>query len=87
MRFCAAKPGTDFAYYQGNVGRKVFRMNGLYQCCRYRGFAEIERACLKMRDLDILKLPRIQFLKICGLELECIVACMIQRLFLWFNAG
>ena len=35
----AASDGTDFAYYQGNVGRKVFRMNGLYQCCRYRGFA------------------------------------------------
>ena len=30
---------SDFAYYQGNVGRKAFRMNGLYQCCRYRGFA------------------------------------------------
>lgn len=31
--------GSDFAYYQGNIGRKVFRKNAIYQCCRYRGFA------------------------------------------------
>lgn len=34
-----ASDGSDFAYYQGNVGRKVFHKNGMYQCCRYRGFA------------------------------------------------
>ena len=34
-----ASDGSDFAYYQGNVGRKVFHRNGVYQCCRYRGFA------------------------------------------------
>lgn len=34
-----ASDGSDFAYYQGNVGRKAFRRNGVYQCCRYRGFA------------------------------------------------
>ena len=34
-----ASDGTDFAYYQGNVGRKAFRKNAIYQCCRYRGFA------------------------------------------------
>ena len=31
--------GEDFAYYQGNYGKKIFRTNeGYYQCCRYRGF-------------------------------------------------
>ncbi|MBQ3097792.1 MAG: glycoside hydrolase family 127 protein [Kiritimatiellae bacterium] len=30
---------SDFAYYQGNVGKKAFRKNAIYQCCRYRGFA------------------------------------------------
>ncbi|MBQ8596950.1 MAG: glycoside hydrolase family 127 protein [Lachnospiraceae bacterium] len=31
--------GTDFAYYQGNVGQKVYTTReGLYQCCRYRGY-------------------------------------------------
>lgn len=31
--------GTDFAYYQGNYGKKIFRKaEGLYQCCRYRGY-------------------------------------------------
>lgn len=34
-----ASDGSDFAYYQGNVGRKAFRKNAVYQCCRYRGFA------------------------------------------------
>ena len=34
-----ATDGSDFAYYQGNVGRKAFRKNAIYQCCRYRGFA------------------------------------------------
>ena len=31
--------GRDFAYYQGNYGKKIFRKaEGLYQCCRYRGY-------------------------------------------------
>jgi len=31
--------GTDFGYYQGNFGVKVFcTRDGLYQCCRYRGY-------------------------------------------------
>ncbi len=31
--------GSDFAYYQGNFGKKIFRKaEGLYQCCRYRGY-------------------------------------------------
>lgn len=31
--------GRDFAYYQGNFGKKIFRKaEGLYQCCRYRGY-------------------------------------------------
>lgn len=31
--------GKDFAYYQGNYGKKIFRKaEGLYQCCRYRGY-------------------------------------------------
>ena len=31
--------GEDFAYYQGNFGKKEYRTNeGMYQCCRYRGF-------------------------------------------------
>ena len=34
-----ASDGSDFAYYQGNAGRKAFRKNAVYQCCRYRGFA------------------------------------------------
>ena len=34
-----ADDGSDFAYYQGNIGRKAFRKNAIYQCCRYRGFA------------------------------------------------
>lgn len=34
--------GRDFAYYQGNYGRKIFKTDeGLYQCCRYRGFTII----------------------------------------------
>ncbi|MBR3967912.1 MAG: glycoside hydrolase family 127 protein [Clostridia bacterium] len=33
------KSGSDFAYYQGNFGRKIYRTaGGMYQCCRYRGF-------------------------------------------------
>jgi len=33
------KSGADFAYYQGNYGRKIYRTDdGAYQCCRYRGF-------------------------------------------------
>ena len=33
------KNGEDFAYYQGNFGKKVYRTDdGAYQCCRYRGF-------------------------------------------------
>lgn len=33
------KSGADLAYYQGNFGHKIFRKEeGLYQCCRYRGF-------------------------------------------------
>lgn len=33
------KSGEDFAYYQGNYGKKIFRKaDGLYQCCRYRGY-------------------------------------------------
>ena len=33
------KSGEDFAYYQGNYGRKIFRKpDGIYQCCRYRGY-------------------------------------------------
>lgn len=33
------KNGEDFAYYQGNYGRKIYRTDdGAYQCCRYRGF-------------------------------------------------
>ena len=33
------RSGSDFAYYQGNYGRKIFRTaGGFYQCCRYRGF-------------------------------------------------
>ena len=33
------KSGEDFAYYQGNYGKKIFRKpNGIYQCCRYRGY-------------------------------------------------
>lgn len=32
--------GRDFAYYQGNLGIKIFRKaGGLYQCCRYRGYS------------------------------------------------
>ncbi len=31
--------GTDFGYYQGNYGTKVFKTaGGYYQCCRYRGY-------------------------------------------------
>lgn len=31
--------GEDFAYYQGNYGKKIYRTGeGMYQCCRYRGF-------------------------------------------------
>jgi len=34
-----AADGKDFAYYQGNYGKKIFRKaEGLYQCCRYRGY-------------------------------------------------
>lgn len=33
------KNGEDFAYYQGNYGKKIYRTDdGAYQCCRYRGF-------------------------------------------------
>ena len=33
------KSGEDFAYYQGNYGKKIFRKgDGFYQCCRYRGY-------------------------------------------------
>ena len=33
------KSGEDFAYYQGNYGKKIYRTDdGAYQCCRYRGF-------------------------------------------------
>lgn len=34
-----ADDGSDFAYYQGNCGNKVFGINFGYECCRYRGFA------------------------------------------------
>lgn len=34
-----ADDGTDFAYYQPNYGKKVKSTgNGMYKCCRYRGF-------------------------------------------------
>lgn len=33
-----ASDGSDFSYYQGNIGRKVHEtLPGLYSCCRYRG--------------------------------------------------
>lgn len=33
------KNGADLAYYQGNWGRKIYRTGeGMYQCCRYRGY-------------------------------------------------
>lgn len=31
--------GSDFAYYQSNVGKKIFSTSeDMYKCCRYRGF-------------------------------------------------
>ncbi len=31
--------GSDFAYYQSNVGKKIFSTReDMYKCCRYRGF-------------------------------------------------
>ena len=34
-----ATDGSDFAYYQGNYGRKEFATSaGMYKCCRTRGF-------------------------------------------------
>lgn len=33
-----ADDGSDFSYYQGNIGKKVHEtLPGLYSCCRYRG--------------------------------------------------
>ncbi len=33
------REGKDFAYYQGNYGKKIFQTEkGAYRCCRYRGF-------------------------------------------------
>lgn len=35
-----APDGSDFAYYQGNFGRKSIRTSeGLYACCRFRGLS------------------------------------------------
>ena len=37
-----ATDGSDFAYYQGNYGRKEFATSGgMYKCCRTRGFNAI----------------------------------------------
>lgn len=34
-----AEDGSDFAYYQGNCGKKIKNTEvGMYKCCRYRGF-------------------------------------------------
>ena len=47
------RSGEDFAYYQGNYGRKIYRTNeGMYQCCRYRGFTLFSylAACLYAFD-------------------------------------
>lgn len=35
-----ASDGSDFSYYQGNIGKKVHEtLPGLYSCCRYRGMS------------------------------------------------
>ncbi|MBQ7841536.1 MAG: glycoside hydrolase family 127 protein [Lachnospiraceae bacterium] len=50
--------GTDFAYYQGNVGQKVYRTErGLYQCCRYRGyvlFSNLPRAAYCRHENQVI---------------------------------
>ena len=52
-----SRDGGDFAYYQPNFGRKVFRTaGGMYQCCRYRGYTLFSclRALLYRRAGDEL---------------------------------
>lgn len=52
-----ATDGNDFAYYQGNYGRKEFATSGgMYKCCRTRGFsivAELPKMMYKYKDDEI----------------------------------
>ena len=53
-----ATDGGDFAYYQGNFGRKEFATSaGMYKCCRTRGFnmiAELPKLMYKYDGNDII---------------------------------
>ena len=45
--------GSDFAYYQGNFGRKEFATSGgMYKCCRTRGFSMISELPYLMYKYD-----------------------------------
>ncbi len=53
-----ATNGSDFAYYQGNFGRKEFATSaGMYKCCRTRGFnliAELPKLMYKYDGKNII---------------------------------
>lgn len=50
--------GNDFAYYQGNYGKKEFATSGgMYKCCRTRGFnviAELTKMIYKYKNDEIV---------------------------------
>lgn len=55
-----APDGRDFAYYQGNYGKKsIATASGLYSCCRFRGMSMMAHMpeCAAFLQGDALALP------------------------------